>query len=79
MYKTEDGVECLMSEFWKYRTEDFWNDGWEIFIEQPTEPNFEETEESDYQCCDHCDLPDACADFGCAIKNGIKRKPLDFI
>lgn len=22
-----------------------------------------------------CDLPDACADFGCAIEKGIKRKP----
>ena len=30
-------------------------------------------EEDDFQCCDKCDLPDACADFGCAIKSGVKK------
>jgi hypothetical protein len=29
--------------------------------------------EDDFEPCDNCDLPDACADFGCAIKAGIKR------
>lgn len=38
------------------------------------EPDFEEDEE-DFQPCDHCDLPDACADFGCAIRAGIKQDP----
>ena len=30
-------------------------------------------DEDGFQCCDNCDLPDACADFGCAIKQGIKK------
>lgn len=25
--------------------------------------------------CDDCDLPDACFDFGCAIKNGVRKPP----
>lgn len=29
--------------------------------------------DDDFQCCDDCDLPDACADFGCVIKEGLKR------
>ena len=33
--------------------------------------------EDDFKCCDNCDLPDACADFGCAIKAGIK-KPIEW-
>jgi len=34
----------------------------------------DDSEEDDsWQPCDNCDLPDACADFGCAIKAGIKR------
>lgn len=32
-------------------------------------------EEDDFQSCDDCDLPDACADFGCAIKNGVRKPP----
>lgn len=32
----------------------------------------EEPEEDDFQPCDECDLPDACADYGCAIKAGLK-------
>lgn len=34
-------------------------------------------DEDDFECCDNCDLPDACADFGCAIKAGIK-KPVEW-
>ncbi len=30
-------------------------------------------EEIDFYPCDNCDLPDACEDFGCAIKSGIKK------
>ncbi len=34
--------------------------------------NDEEFDDEDgFQCCDNCDLPDACADFGCAIKTGV--------
>jgi len=29
-YILEDGVICLISEFWKYRYSDGFNDGWEI-------------------------------------------------
>lgn len=34
-------------------------------------------DEDDFQCCDNCDLPDACADFGCAVKAGL-HKPNDW-
>ena len=30
-------------------------------------------DEDDFQCCDECDQPDACADFGSAIKQGLKK------
>lgn len=36
--------------------------------------NFED-DEINFECCSSCDLPDACADFGCAIKNGIRQNP----
>lgn len=29
--------------------------------------------EDDFDPCSNCDLPDACADFGCAIKSGVKK------
>lgn len=34
-----------------------------------------DNDENDFQPCDDCDLPDACEDYGCAIKSGIKKKP----
>lgn len=34
-------------------------------------------DEDDFQPCDNCDLPDACADFGCAVKAGL-HKPNDW-
>lgn len=37
------------------------------------EPEFDDDDEDDFQCCDNCDLPDACADFGCAIKSGVRK------
>lgn len=41
-------------------------------------PDFEDEDEYDYEednfnSCDSCDLPDACADFGCAVKAGLKK------
>jgi hypothetical protein len=37
-------------------------------------------EEDDFEPCSVCDLPDACADFGCAIKSGIRKNyPIDGI
>ena len=32
----------------------------------------DDEDENTFVACDECDLPDACADFGCAIKSGIK-------
>ena len=34
-------------------------------------PDFDDDDE--FQCCDNCDRPDACADFGCAIKSGLRK------
>lgn len=31
-------------------------------------------DDDDFQCCADCDLPDACSDFGCAIKSGIVKR-----
>lgn len=30
-------------------------------------------DEDNFQCCDNCDLPDACSDYGCAIQQGLRR------
>lgn len=35
-------------------------------------------DENDFQYCADCDLPDACADFGCAIKLEVKKAPFDY-
>ena len=34
---------------------------------------FDEEEINDFEPCEDCDLPDACADFECEIKAGIKE------
>jgi hypothetical protein len=33
-YTLEDGVKCSWLEFWQWRTDRFWLDGWSIFEEQ---------------------------------------------
>lgn len=38
---------------------------------------FDDDECPDFQTCDNCDLPDACHDFGCAVKAGL-HKPQDW-
>jgi len=46
--------------------------------EQPSnDPKISEDsdEENEFDPCNECDLPDACADYGCAIKTGVV-KPL---
>lgn len=43
----------------------------------PYESEFDEDDEIEFNPCDNCDLPDACADFGCAIQQGIRR-PIEF-
>lgn len=35
----------------------------------------QEEEFDDFDCCENCDLPDSCSDFGCAIKQGIRTDP----
>ena len=35
---------------------------------------FEDMDDDHFQCCADCDLPDACRDFGCAIKAGIVKR-----
>lgn len=35
----------------------------------------DDTDDDNWQPCNECDLPDACEDFGCAIKQGIKAPP----
>lgn len=42
-------------------------------IEMDDEEDAMWEDEDNFQCCDNCDLPDACADFGCAIKHGIQK------
>lgn len=31
IYILEDGVECSPAEFWRWRTDESYNTGWEIF------------------------------------------------
>lgn len=50
--------------------------GWNIEYDNAWGREVESMEdEGDFCFCDHCDLPDACEDFGCAIKQGIKATP----
>ena len=35
---------------------------------------FEDMYDDHFQCCADCDVPDACRDFGCAIKAGIVKR-----
>ena len=75
---TEEGYNMggIHHEFWVSRTGGFWENDWSIYNEMfdVSEVGFDDDE---FQCCDNCDLPDACADFGCAIKKGI-RKPVEW-
>ena len=36
----------------------------------------EENDEADFQPCGECDQPDACEDFGCAIRAGVRGSML---
>lgn len=42
-------------------------------IEMDEEEDSMWEDEDNFQCCDNCDLPDACSDFGCAIQQGIRN------
>lgn len=42
-------------------------------IEMDEEEDSMWEDEDNFQCCDNCDLPDACSDFGCAIQQGLRK------
>jgi hypothetical protein len=42
-------------------------------MEMDDEEDSYRDDEDNFQCCDNCDLPDACCDFGCAIQQGLRR------
>lgn len=39
----------------------------------PEDDDFDFEDGPDFECCDNCDMPDACEDFGCAIKTGVRK------
>lgn len=50
--------------------------------EENLNDDFEDCDDDEnyFEPCDNCDLPDACADFGCAIKTGVRKNyPIDGI
>ena len=50
--------------------------GWPIEYDNAWGREVEAMEDDGEFCfCDHCDLPDACEDFGCAIEKGIREAP----
>ncbi len=82
-YMLVDGLPKYRFEVREFSVGQILCNTWEVveenYFPEPTEPDFEDTEEPDFQCCDNCDLPDACADFGCAIKTGVRKPSLDFL
>lgn len=38
----------------------------------------DESDEENFECCLNCIQPDACEDFGCAIKQGLQNDDLPF-
>jgi len=42
-------------------------------IEMDDEEDSMWEDEDNFHCCDNCDLPDACSDFGCAIQQGLRK------
>ena len=50
--------------------------GWEVSYDNAWGREVEAMNDDGEFCfCDNCDLPDACEDFGCAIKQGVKSAP----
>jgi len=43
-YFLEDGVVCSAAEFWKWRQQQFFNDGWKLFEETPKKTVRDETQ-----------------------------------
>lgn len=71
--QTEDGAKVDPDEFWKYRQQIAFNEDWELFT-PPVKLRATDENEIDFDPCADCDLPDACADFGCAIRGGVKKQ-----
>lgn len=77
-YQFEDDVVINQSEFWSIRNSEAWNQDWEI-VEDENASNqnlpepIDDDSEIEFPICDNCDLPDACADYGCAIKSGVRK------
>lgn len=67
-------VNFTVDELVKF-VEDYMKDNQPIVTVEMHEPDDFEDDDNEFQCCDNCDLPDACCDFGCAIKAGIKEDP----
>lgn len=50
--------------------------GWNVEYDNAWGREVEAMEdEGDFFFCDNCDLPDACEDFGCAIRQGVRPAP----
>jgi len=45
------------------------------FPEDPDWDDFVDDDDDDFDHCATCDQPDACSDFGCAIKKGLRQDP----
>ena len=72
-YRSKNTCSCKVKERTNIHVKD-----WPHEIYKPerfglTESEFHDEDESEFQSCDNCDLPNACADLGCAVKQGIKQ------
>lgn len=45
----------------------------EEYMEMSNDADEYDDEDDSWQPCDNCDFPDACEDFGCAIKSGVRK------
>ena len=63
------------------QSECYCNGSWDDCIVEYTPKNCESCgcasdydDGEDFECCDNCDLPDACYDFGCAVEQNLKSE-----
>ena len=77
----KNGRVKLAKKLWKAKDEiqlAFFSiyEAWKIsepFMIDDNDDNETSYHDGEFQPCDNCDLPDACADWGCAIKQGIRK------
>ena len=67
--ETEEGYQSNANDFWFFRNNENWDNGWAIWDDTTIN---KEQDEDHFECCMVCDLPDACRDYGCAVKQGLK-------